>query len=89
MNRPRRPSRQIILWDGLGVPVASLGTYIARKSLVSKDFSDPSHLLIATQRCQADPPIVEYLHKPCAPSPGSGGLCEVKCWPPPRKLYLF
>lgn len=36
MSRPRRQSR-IIIWDGLGVPVASLGTYRAGKSLVFRE----------------------------------------------------
>lgn len=57
MNGPRRQSR-IILWDGLGLPVAALGTFGARKSQVPKDFSDTSHLLIAPRCYQQDPPVV-------------------------------
>lgn len=62
MTRPRR-QRRIILWDGLGVPVASLGTYRAKKSLVPKNFSEASHLLIAPRCYQEDPAVVP--HKPC------------------------
>lgn len=62
MNTYRRRSR-IILWDGLGVPVASLGTYRAKKSLVPKNFSEASHLLITPRCYQEDPPVVP--HKTC------------------------